>query len=100
MALIIQVKVVPSSGRFKWVIDKSGILKAYLKSPPQKGLANEELVKGIAKALRVPISDIVIISGATSKLKRIKINTSLAYEQMVKALGIEQQLALFETKGA
>lgn len=100
MTLIIQVKVVPSSGRSKWVIDKSGILKAYLKSPPQKGLANEELVKAIAKALRLPIAEVIIISGATSKLKRVKINASVSYEHILKAMGIEQQLDLFEAKGA
>ena len=95
MALIIQVKVVPSSGRSNWAIDKSGILKAHLKSPAQKGLANEELVKIIAKALRVPQREVTIISGANSRTKRIKINAELGYDQILNALGIEQQLPIF-----
>lgn len=94
MSLIIQVKVVPSSGRSKWAVDKSGILKAYLKSPPEKGLANEELVKTVAKALKIAQSDVAIISGATSRIKRIKINTEISYDQILKALGIEIQTSL------
>ncbi len=96
MSLIIQIKVVPSSGKSKWLVDKSGILKAYLKSPPEKGLANEELVKTIARALRLPQTQVGIISGATSRIKRIKINAELRYEQILKALGIEEQTSLFE----
>ena len=95
MSLIIQVKVVPSSGRSKWAVDKTGILKAYLKSPPEKGLANEELVRVIAKALRLPQSEVGIVSGATSRTKRVKINAEIVYDQVLKALGIEVQLPLF-----
>ena len=45
MALIITVKVVPASGRNQWVIDKSGALKCFLKSPAEQGKANKELIK-------------------------------------------------------
>jgi uncharacterized protein len=97
MSLIIQVKVVPSSGRSKWAIDKSGTLKAYLKSPPEKGLANQELVKALARALRIAQSEVAIVSGATGRTKRIKINAEVDYNKVLKALGIEQQLLLFTT---
>jgi len=89
------VKVVPSSGRSAWKMDKSGMLKSYLKSPPEKNEANQELVKNIAKALKVPQESIIIIGGATSRTKRIKINTDITYNQVLKALGIEEQLPLF-----
>ena len=39
MSLVIEIKVFPSSGRQKFVIDKSGKLKCYLKNPPEKGKA-------------------------------------------------------------
>lgn len=96
MSLIIQVKVVPSSGRSKWIIDKSGGLKSYLKSPPEKNKANDELVKTIAKTLKVPLEAVVIVSGATSRSKRVKIDTQISYEELLKAFGIEEQLSLFE----
>jgi uncharacterized protein (TIGR00251 family) len=95
MSLIIQLKVVPSSGRSKWVIDKSGELKGYLKSPPEKNKANEELVKTIAKALKIPGESVLLISGATSRNKRIKINKDITYDEVLRALGIEEQLSLF-----
>jgi uncharacterized protein len=96
MSLIIQIKVVPSSGHTKWTIDKSGILKAYLKNPPEKGLANDELIKTIAKALKITQAQVTIISGATSRIKRVKINRELTYDQMINTLGIERQNSLFD----
>ncbi len=95
MALIVQIKVVPSSGQSRWIIDKSGILKGYLKNPAERGLANEELVKTIAKALRITQNHITIVSGATDRNKRIKIDTNITYEQLLAALGIERQLTVF-----
>jgi uncharacterized protein (TIGR00251 family) len=95
MTLIIEVKVSPGSGRSAWKIDKSGVLKVYLKSPPERGLANEELVKSLAYALKVPLKEVTIISGQTSRNKRIKINASITYEQFLAALGIEQQMTVF-----
>ncbi len=95
MTLIIEVKVSPGSGRSAWKIDKSGVLKAYLKSPPERGLANEELVKSLAYALKVPLKEVTIISGKTSRNKRIKINALITYAQLLAALGIEQQMTVF-----
>lgn len=95
MPLVIDVKVSPSSGRNAWKIDKSGMLKAYLKSPPERGLANQELIKEIAHALRLPLKEVAIISGQTSRNKKIKINATITYEQVLVALGIEQQLKVF-----
>lgn len=95
MALIFVVKVVPNSGRQKWLIDKSGILKCYLKSIPEKGKANLELVKLVAKALRVPKSDVEIMAGATSRNKRVRVQSDLNYDQLLDRLGIVIQKTIF-----
>lgn len=95
MALIFVVKVVPNSGRQKWLIDKSGILKCYLKSIPEKGKANLELVKLVAKALRVPKSDVEIMAGATSRNKRVRVQSDLNYDQLLDLLGIVIQKTIF-----
>ena len=79
MALIFDVKVVPSSGRNKWMIDASGRLKCYLKNPPEKGLANKELIQLVAKVIGVPKADVEIISGATSRNKKIKVFAELTF---------------------
>lgn len=98
MALIIQVKVVPSSGRNKYVLDKSGMLKIYLKNPPERNKANLELIQVLAKELKIPAAGITIMSGATSPQKRLKIDAPFSYEQILELLGIQTQMELFSKK--
>lgn len=94
MAFVFQVKVVPRSGKNGWQLDKANRLKCYLKSPPERGEANDELIKIIAKALKIKIGDVQIISGASSRDKLIKISIDLTFETLLSLLGIEQQLSL------
>jgi uncharacterized protein (TIGR00251 family) len=94
MALIIEVKVVPSAGKNGWILDKAGKLKGYLKSPPERGLANQELIDLLAKALKIPKQKVILVSGATSRIKRIKIEHELTIEQLYGALGIERQIPI------
>ncbi len=95
MALTIAVSVRPSSGRQQWIIDAQGRLKCYLKSAPEKGRANKELIKLLAKALGYPQADIEIVSGATSRSKRLKIHRQLTYDQFVERLGLARQESMF-----
>lgn len=96
MAYVFDVKVVPSSGRNKWILDSAGRLKCYLKSPPEKGLANRELVKLLAKALAIPKEQVSILAGATSRNKRIRVGVDITFDQLLGALGVERQQKLFE----
>ncbi len=95
MALIIEVKVVPSSGRNQWALDKSGILKCFLKSAPENGDANRELIKTLAKILGVIQNDVEIIVGLTSRKKTIKIHTDLTKKDFLQKIGVEEQSSLF-----
>ncbi len=95
MALIIAIKVVPNAGKQQWALDKNGNLKCYLKSPPERGLANTELLKMLAKGLGVTQQEVSLLSGHTSRNKKIKIERSLNFEQVLALLGIEQQKNLF-----
>lgn len=94
MALLISIKVVPSSGRQAWAIDKSGGLKCFLKNPAERGLANNELVKRLADGAGVPQALVTIVSGQTSRNKRVKIETSLTLEALMMRLGLELQQSL------
>jgi len=104
MAITIELKVVPSSGRSGWVYDKSGMLKCYLKSPPEKGQANEELIKVLAKALGITMNLVTIISGYQFRKKVVKIDVDMSYDELCRKLGIEvnknsdQQMSLFNVK--
>lgn len=93
--LRITIKVVPSSGMRKWMIDKAGILKCYLKSPPEDGAANAELIKTFAKALGITQQDIAIVSGATSRTKIVAVRTNMNLQEVYRVLGLEVQDALF-----
>ena len=95
MAYIIDIKVVPSSGKKQCKLDKSDRLVCYLKSPPERGLANAELIKFIAKSLKIPQGMVTIIGGKTSRNKRLRIDLDITYEQFLYALGIDKQLRLF-----
>jgi uncharacterized protein len=97
MALIFEVKVVPASGKNKWMLDKSGQLKCYLKNQPEKGKANKELISLVAKVLSSPQNHIEIIKGLTTRTKTLKIKTELNYVEFLQILGLESgvQGALF-----
>ena len=88
MALI-TVKVKPSSSatKFKGKLDKNGnvILKIDVAAPPEKGKANEELVKFLAKKLGISKNNIEIKAGATSREKKIEIK-GLGMEDILKVL--------------
>lgn len=88
MSLLFIIKVVPSAGKQLFAIDKSGNLKCYLKSPPEDGKANLELIKFLAKSLKTTQNEIEIVAGATSRNKRIKIITKLAYHEILQVLGL------------
>lgn len=94
MSLIIDVKVIPASGRQNFFLDKSDKLKCYLKNPPEKGKANEELIKLISKKLKLNKDSIQIMLGIKDRNKKIKIETNLSYDEVLLKLGIEKQLKI------
>lgn len=48
-------------------------LRATVRSVPEKGKANAALIKLLAKELNVPPTAISLVSGDTSRLKRVRI---------------------------
>lgn len=89
--LLFEVKVIPSAGRTGCVIDRSGMLKCALKSPAENNKANEELIKLIARAVGAQQHQVHIVTGLTSRKKRVAIGTNITYAQLLLALGIEEQ---------
>jgi uncharacterized protein (TIGR00251 family) len=95
MALVFEVKVIPSSGSFGFFRDKNGELKCRLKSAPEKGEANRELLKGLAKLLKISQNDIEIIAGDIIRKKKIKIHVALTLEHLCVCLNVSVQGELF-----
>ena len=80
--LTFTVRVVPRASKSEVIGEHDGALKVRIASPPVDGAANAELIKLLAKTLRIPKADIEIISGQASKTKQIRISgvTPLEFE--------------------
>lgn len=98
MTLVVQIKVMPSSGRQEFKVDKRGNLVCYLKSAPERGLANKELIQLLAKALRLSQAEVAIVSGLTSRLKKVIIAAPYTQAELMVKLGIHCQLDMFNGK--
>lgn len=88
---LLTITVVPSSGKQTCILDAQGALKCYLKSQPEKGKANKELITFLAKKLSLPTSAFFIKSGLTSRKKRIEVDTQLSYAEILARLGLAYQ---------
>ena len=73
MIVKLEVKVFPRSSRDE-LVEKDGILKAYVKAAPDKGKANKALVELIAREYKVKKSRVRVITGEKSRNKVIEVN--------------------------
>jgi uncharacterized protein len=74
----LQLKVVPKSSRDRvvgWIGDR---LKVQVTAAPERGKANEAVVKVLAAALGVSRSQVRIIAGETSPLKTVEVDVDHA----------------------
>jgi uncharacterized protein (TIGR00251 family) len=67
------IRVIPRSSKSEIVGEHDSALKIKLKSPPVEGAANEELIVFLSKLLNTPRSNIEILSGRSSRSKRIRV---------------------------
>jgi uncharacterized protein (TIGR00251 family) len=94
MPLIITVRAKPGSSRQSISIDDQGTIKISIVSQPEKGKANEEIISFLAKTLSCAKKEIRIISGHTSKTKKIVIDSIDTCEELFKALKLDRQTTL------
>ena len=76
--VILTVRLAPKSGRdsidgVETAADGKTVLKVRVRAAPSEGEANDALVRLIAKAVGVPPRAIILVTGHTSRLKRLKI---------------------------
>lgn len=72
--LLFTVRVVPRASRSEIVGEQEGVLRVRLAAPPVDGAANEELIRILARALKVSRTSVTIIAGQTSRLKRVAVS--------------------------
>lgn len=72
--IYLRIKVLAGAGKTAFIDEMADdTLKIAVAAAPEKGKANSELIKFLAKELGVGKSDIRIISGVSDRLKLIKI---------------------------
>ncbi|MCP0913955.1 MULTISPECIES: DUF167 domain-containing protein [Legionella] len=69
----LEIKVKPGSKKNQLLLDGNGGVLLCLQAPAKEGEANRQLIKYLAKLLRVKQKDITIQQGAVSRKKRLQI---------------------------
>jgi hypothetical protein len=72
--VVVAVRVTPRSSRDAIEgVDDAGALRVRVAAPPADGAANAAVAKLLAKELRLPRGALSVVSGATSRHKRLRI---------------------------
>ncbi len=74
-ALILNCYLQPKASRTEFSGPLEGYLKIRVAAPPVEGKANAHLLKFIAKAFAVRTSQVELLSGKTSRYKRVRIDS-------------------------
>lgn len=94
LALYIDIIAAPLSGKSALVRDKNNRIKCFLKSAPEKGKANKEIIALLADLLKISQKSISIIAGQTDKKKRICIDTTITLDEFCNRCGIALQITM------
>ena len=68
------VRIIPRSSRNEIAGREGDLYRIKVTSPPVDGKANKALIIFLSKMLKIPKSDIEIISGEKSRIKRIRVH--------------------------
>ena len=74
MTTLLNLKVSPGASANKIMNWNAGILKVRIKAPPEKGKANKELIRFLAKLLGTAPANLDLVSGESSRNKRVRIH--------------------------
>ncbi len=77
-ALVVSVRLTPKGGRdaiegIERLADGTAVLKVRVRAAPMEGEANDALIRLMAKSLRIAPRHVSLAGGATSRVKRIRI---------------------------
>jgi uncharacterized protein (TIGR00251 family) len=72
-SLLLVLHVVPGVSKSEIVGIQGDALKVRVAAPPSKGQANKELARLLARALGVQTRDVEVVSGHTSRHKRVRV---------------------------
>jgi len=87
---IFTLKVSPNAKKTRWARSDAGEIKCYVASPAVDGKANAAVIEALSSALGVAKRDIIILTGHTSRIKRIEILSKRTMDDILKALGLNE----------
>jgi uncharacterized protein (TIGR00251 family) len=87
---VFTIKVSPNAKKARWARSDSGEIKCYVTSPAVDGKANAAVLEALSSALGVAKRDITILTGHTSRIKRIEILGSRTLEDILQVLGLDE----------
>lgn len=71
----LSVTVKPNSRKGPLIdVDADGAMTVYVREPATEGKANKAVAALLAKHLGVPKSSVVLVGGATSRIKRFRVS--------------------------
>ncbi len=79
------VRVTPRAANDEIVGWEDGELRVRLRAPPIDGRANDALLRLVASSLSVPPSTIELVSGASGRVKRLRVD-GLSEAELAKRL--------------
>lgn len=82
---ILRFVVQPRAGKTEVVGWYGGAIKVRIKAPPVDGAANKELIRFLAKILKIRQTSIKIASGKASRKKRVAFE-EMSREEIVEVL--------------
>ena len=84
--IVLNLHCQPGAKLTKVVGLHDGCLKISLQAPALENRANEMLLSWLSKQLRVPQKQIQLLSGQSSRIKRVEIWGSITSEQIIEIL--------------
>lgn len=87
--VVLALEVSPASGKAGFITGYDPwrkTLRCAVRSPPEKGRANREVMESLAQLLGVPVASVEIVSGSLQGRKRVKV-TGIARDRVLEALG-------------
>lgn len=71
--LVFKIQVVPRSARSEVVGEHNDSLRVRVAAPPVEGAANDEIIRLLAKAFKVPRRAVTILTGHNARFKQVSI---------------------------
>ena len=84
---VIEVRLQPRAGADEIAGERDGVLLVRVRAVPERGRANEALLRLIARRLKLPLARVELARGARSRQKLVRVS-GLAEDAVRRGLGM------------